>query len=187
MCICFWRVEAYIYEESLKLVQLHTTLLRLHEELLYAAEPVDEPQHGGEDADCRQGDVHPHDEVVVDMDVLDDIVARQVVQFCQQDDRQVARHPDDVDRQRAGQEQHFAGPLGQIHQQGPGKIVQEISIGNENRDGAEDDGDGELGAHAAQDGQVEHEGGEEKDHGPQAEIHEEERETGKIINHRKSS
>ena len=153
-------------------------LLRFHEELLDAAEPVDEAQHGGDDANGRQGDVHPHDEVVVDVDVLDDIVTRQVVQLGQQDDRQVARHPDDVHRQSAGQEQHFTGAPGQIHQEGPGKVVQEVSVRNEDWDCAEDDGDGELRADAAQDSHVEHEGSEDEDHGPEAEIHQEEWEAG---------
>ena len=59
---------------------------------------MNEAQQGGDDAHGRQSDIHPHDEVVVDVDVLDDVDGQQVVKLSQQ----VAQHPDYVHRQRAG-------------------------------------------------------------------------------------
>ena len=89
--------------------------------------------------------------------------------------------PNKVDHQSEAEKQNLASSSVQVDSQCPSKVIQEVTVGNENGNGSQYHGNCAGGSHTTENGQVGDESGENEDQRPLLQVDKEEGETG-IIN-----
>ena len=98
--------------------------------------------------------------------ILYDEFSWKLIVFSQVENTSYAQHPDDIDCQREAEEQDLALFPIQINRESSSKVIEEVTVGNEDWDGAEDNDDGDGGADTPEDGHVGDEGGDHQYDGP---------------------
>ena len=144
------------------------------EELLYADEPVDKSHDGGEKASEKETDCHPHHKLVlihVPYNVLlgkhrDGGVAEDL-------DGGDSKEPDEIHDEGAAEEESHAAVPGEVNGESAGEVVEEVAVGNEDGDGAEEEENGDGGSNAVHHDGVGDEGRRDDDHRVLAEVDEE--------------
>ena len=143
-------------------------------ELLDAEEPMDESHQGGEKAGAEEADGHPGHELLL-VDVPDDVLlGKQRDGGVAEDlDGSHPKQPDEVDDEGAAEEESHAAAAGEVDGEGAGKVVEEVAVGDEDGDGAEEEEDGDGSADALHHDGVGEESSGDDDHRVLPEVDEE--------------
>merc|ERR1719400_1198654 len=121
---------------------------------------MDESHQGGEKAGAEEADGHPGHELLL-VDVAEDL------------DGSHPKQPDEVDDEGAAEEESHAAAAGEVDGEGAGKVVEEVAVGHEDGDGAEEEENGDGGADAFHHDGVGEESSGDDDHRVLPEVDEE--------------